>query len=71
MCRLPAVTGISCGILITKTRIQEAPAVIIEMQGYNLMFANSPTKAKRVAMYFSKEINFEIATDYDVEIEGC
>ena len=55
-------------ILITETRIQEHPAVNIEIQGYNLKFANSPTKAGGVAMYFT---NFEIAPKYNLEIEGC
>ena len=65
MCRLPD------NILLTETWIQEAPEVNLEMQGYNLLFANSPTKAGGVAMYFSKEINFEIATDYNLKIKGC
>ena len=65
MCRSPDV------ILITETRIQEAPAVNIEMQGYNLKFANSPIKAGGVAMYFTQDINFEIAPEYNLEIEGC
>ena len=57
-------------ILTTETRIQEAPAVNIEIQGYNLKFANSPTKAGGVAMYFTKDINFEIAPVYNLEIKG-
>ena len=65
LCRSPDV------ILITETRIQEAPAVNIEIQGYNLKFASSPTKAGGVAMYFTKDINFEIAPEYNLEIEGC
>ena len=65
LCRSPDV------ILITETRIQEAPAVNIEIQGYNLKFANSPTKAGGVAMYFTKDITFEIAPEYNLEIEGC
>ena len=65
LCRSPDA------ILITETRIQGAPAVNIEIQGYNLKFANSPTKAGGVAMYFTKDINFEIAPEYNLEIEGC
>ena len=54
-------------ILITETQIQDN----IEMLGYNLIFANSLTKAGGVAMYFSNEINFEIATDYNLEIKDA
>ena len=42
MCRSPDV--------ITEISIQEAPAVNIELQGYNLIFANSSINAGGVAM---------------------
>jgi len=63
--RLPDV------ICITETRIKGIPTTNVNLNNYNLIYSNSPTNAGGVAMYLLNTINYDLATEYSINIDGC